>query len=350
MNFLLNRFEKINHPLEILEENQILALNNFKNKITDNHYQFEEVPCLCGQNHSILISPIDRYGLSVPTRLCRNCGLMWTSKRLTQPSLEKFYQEDYRAIYVGNPQAPESFFNNQVEQGKRIYEFVKSHLELERRENLTVFEIGCGAGGILMPFKLANCSVFGCDLGAEYLQKGREKGLVLEEGEAEVLSKYGKADLVILSHVLEHFPVPLSSLNEITKLLKDDGCIYIEVPGILNIHRSYKDILLFLQNAHLYHFTLTSLIYFMNQANFQLVKGNQYIQALFQVRKTTELSQTTNKKESFWKILIYLYWVELERRFHFWEIQQKIWAKMMKKIRNVLGDKLIDDVKTKLAK
>lgn len=317
MEFILSKFKKYKDFIQTLNQKQISAIDAFQEKIINSEYEFEEVACLCGNERGLLITLTDRYGLSVPTQLCPKCSLMWTSKRLTQSSLTKFYQEDYRAIYVGNPPDPEAFWNNQVEQGKRIYEFVRPHLELENRKSLTIFEIGCGAGGILIPFKQANHNVFGCDFDAEYLEKGRDKGLILEKGEAQVLSKYGKADLIVLSHVLEHFPDPLVSLEEIKKLLKDDGYLYIEVPSIFNIHNSYKQTLIFFQNAHLYHFTLNTLIALMNKVNFRFIKGNQHIESLFQIGK----EKTSNlRKESFWKILAYLYWgVEIERKKLFYK-------------------------------
>lgn len=348
MKFLTSRFSKVNQPIEILNQKQYHALKKFEEKIANGDYQFEEVSCLCGNNKdkAILISPIDRYGLSVPTYLCQNCALMWTAKRLDRLGLEKFYQEDYRAIYVGESQAPKSFFDNQVERGKQIYEFVKPHLDLSNGVNPTIFEIGCGSGGILMPFKVANCSVFGCDLGSEYLEKGREMGLVLEQGESDVMGQYGKADLIILNHVLEHFPDPYSSISQISKLLKENGYIYIAVPGIFAIHRTYGDILLFLQNAHLYHFTLANLVALMKIFDFSLVKGNESISALFQKNSH---SQQKIKPESFNKILIYLYFLEIERRFHLWELSQKLRFKAMQKVRNIFSDELVDTLKVKLS-
>lgn len=349
MSFLFQRTKNVNKPLANINEQQRLAIDKFKNKVKNHLYELEEVSCLCGneKNNSILISPIDRYGLDVPTHLCCRCGLIWTSKRLTQTSLEKFYQEDYRAIYVGEPQAPESFFNDQVEHGTIIYKFVKDHINLENLNDITVFEIGCGAGGILIPFENANWNVFGCDLGKEYLEKGREKGLTLEWGEAKVLKKYGKADLIILSHVLEHFPDPIHSLNQISKLLKENGYLYIEVPGIFNIHSCYKDILFFLQNAHLYHFTLTRLIALMNYANFKFIKGDECIHSLFQKQSQP---QANIRLESYQKVLFYLYLTEIERKIQIRELVQRLRIRFMRKTRALLGDDLIDQIKTKLLK
>jgi len=309
-HWLLYRLFNQTEPIEQLNSTQRSALEIFKRKIRDGEYLFENVSCLCGEKDSILISTHDRYGLSVHTHLCRHCGMMWTSPRMREDSLTKFYEIDYRPIYVGSPQAPDSFFREQVEHGKRMYDYVKSDIEKSSKDRLKVFDIGCGGGGALLPFKDNGWIPFGCDLGEEYLIRGREEGLILEHGDSRSLSLYGPANLVILSHVLEHFSYPLKNLNEVSKLLADDGYIYIEVPGIFKIHDTYGDVLLFLQNAHLYHFTLNTLSSLMAQAGFKLIKGDENICALFQ--KSANIEKRSEENESS-KILQYIYLTEIYR-------------------------------------
>ena len=224
---------------------------------------------------------------------------------MTTTSLDRFYNEDYRSIYVGEAKAPTLFFEEQMHQGQRILGFVAPLMKSNIQP--TVFDVGCGAGGTLVPFRDSGWNVFGCDIGGDYLESGRAAGLTLEQGDATSLQPYGPTNLLILSHVLEHLPNPLSSIKQLANLLTPDGYLYIELPGIFNIHRSYKDILLFLQNAHLYHFTLTSLCNLMQSAGFRLVKGDEYIHALFQ-RDTPIRTRLPNNQ--FIKVMTYLFAVE----------------------------------------
>jgi hypothetical protein len=122
---LFNQAESI----EQLNDAQQQALELFKRKIANNEYSFEDVPCLCGETEGILIGTRDRYGLEVHTHLCEHCGIMWTSPRMTEDSLKRFYEDDYRSIYIGDPQAPESFFREQVEHGEIIYNYIKSRIQ-----------------------------------------------------------------------------------------------------------------------------------------------------------------------------------------------------------------------------
>lgn len=258
------------------------ALESFKEKIRDGFYSFEEVTCLCEKKDSLVVSEVDRYALPVRTNLCKHCGLMWTSPRMTDASLIEFYNHDYRPMYSGDKKASELFFDEQVNHGRFIYWFITENIGAVA--NFSVFDVGCGAGGILLPFKEVGCSVAGCDLGREYLDYGRTQGLTLEHGDFNSLKHYAPADLVILSHVLEHFPNPLASLKGISSLIKENGYLYIELPGVFNIHNSYGSFPLFLQNAHLYHFCLESLKNLLASSGFTFVVGDETIYAIFQKR------------------------------------------------------------------
>jgi hypothetical protein len=131
-------------------------------------------------------------------------------------------------------------------------------------------------------------------------------------------------------------------------VLANDGYVYVELPGILSIHRTYGDILLFLQNAHLYHFTLATLTFLMAKAGFRLVKGDEYIHALFQRANNASLIA---RKNQYHKVLTYLYFAELYRLYrishlsHFVHIMRRLAVKIT---RYVLGDSLVDSMKGKL--
>jgi 2-polyprenyl-3-methyl-5-hydroxy-6-metoxy-1,4-benzoquinol methylase len=339
-DLIFKRLQKIEKPIEKLNDYQKLALDNFINKLNNNFYSFEEVSCLCGSKNSSIVGKKDRYALDVQTHLCKDCGMMWTSPRMSENSLTEFYECDYRSIYVGEEQAPEDFFNEQVKHGEYILNFIG--IDKEKIRNFNVFDIGCGAGGILMPFKKIGCSTVGCDLGSKYLEKGRQEGLILEHGATSVLKKYDRADLVILSHVLEHFSDPLKNLLEISEIINNCGYLYIELPGVLKIHKNYQDTLLFLQNAHLYHFTLTSLTALMSKAGFRLVKGDEYIHALFQ--KDTNVVSTQHQNQ-FYQVILYLYFVEFERIFRVLFAFSWLKCKIKNILKMLIGKTLVNELK-----
>lgn len=307
---IFNRFQFLSEPILPLSDSQYIALNRFKNKLNSQYYSIEEVPCLCGSTDSFLIAKVDRYALPVQTHICNNCGIMWTSPRMTEDSLIQFYNQDYRGIYVGDPQAPDDFFFDQVKHGKEILEYLEPIFRSEESGLGTVFDVGCGAGGVLLPFKEVGYRTFGCDLGLNYLQRGLDEGLSLHQGSAEILRQYGNANLIILSHVLEHFSNPVEKLYDIAKMLDEGGHLYIELPGIFNIYKTYGDFLLFLQNAHLYHFTLQTLTQVLNQIGFELIKGDEQIRALFKKKSAPITNYSIQRSQD---ILTYVLIGELMR-------------------------------------
>ena len=142
---LLRRFFIFDHPQEKLSETQHQSLCEFERKVQQGTYKFENVSCLCGDPGGILMTERDRYCLPVKTYLCTSCGTLRTSPRLDEPSLSTFYEQDYRSIYVGNPQAPDEFFEQQENTLpihwdyklaiKNIYIYILSSLESELDSN-----------------------------------------------------------------------------------------------------------------------------------------------------------------------------------------------------------------------
>lgn len=341
---LIYRTQKLKKPLEQLSDLQKDALNRFSEKVSKGYYKFEKSSCLCGKEDGALISSRDRYTLPVNTNLCRACGSMWTTPRMTEDTLSNFYEEDYRPIYVGAEESSDDFFTNQINQGEKIYRFTKPYIK--DAKEFKVFDIGCGAGGVLIPFKKSGCQTFGSDLGSQYLQRGRDEGLTLENGEAVSLRQYGSANLIILSHVLEHFPYPLKSIQEIASLLVDEGYVYVELPGVFSIHKTYGDTLLFLQNAHLYHFTLNTLASLMAKAGFKLVQGDESICALFQKTNSVIETDSTNQYQ---KVLRYLYFVEIERIFHVYRMAHRVSTIFKRRLKLVLGQDFVNKLKQTLS-
>ena len=123
----------------------------------------------------------------------------------------------------------------------------------------------------------------------------------------ELLKDEKKYDLIILNHVLEHFLDIEQEVDVISKLLKKEGILFVAVPGIKALVNSYgNDFLRYLQNAHVYDFTLGTLEQVMNKYGFELVTGNENVNAIF---KYTGVKQKI-EKNYFLDIMSFLYQLE----------------------------------------
>lgn len=265
------------------------AINQFEEKIKTGEYILDNLNCpLCDNSKSTLLYNRDRYGIKINTVICDRCGLLRSDPYYTQSTLNKYYQNEYRLIYTNSQKATDEFFEDEINTGKNILKFISKSVNIDFT-NMKVYEIGAGAGGILIPFKEIGADVYGCDLGSEYIEYGIKKGINMVHGNSSTLKQFGKADLIILNHVLEHFREPVQELGEILSLLNDGGYIYISVPGVKSHLLSYGTFKKYLQNAHAFHFTLATLNMLMMKFDYGLVIGNEKVQSLFTKKESIKM-------------------------------------------------------------
>ncbi len=315
MHMISLRYDNDGKPLLKLNELQLRMKQQIEQKVESGVYEFETVSCLvCDGVDFELLSKKDRYGLYFPVVVCRDCGLIQTNPRMNQVAYNEFYNIEYRKLYVGSENPTSEFFQIQYEKGRRIFEYLKDKGFLGVFENGCVLEVGCGAGGILYYFKQQGCRVKGIDLGEAYIEYGRSQyDLDLSLGTIHTLELDESPDLIIYSHVLEHILVPNEELQKVYDTLRDEGLLYIEVPGIKNLMSSYEmDFLRILQNAHTYHFTLTSLANLLSKNDFELLSGNQKVNSVFGKAKNKGL--LGGIKDEYLSVIEYLQKVERFRR------------------------------------
>ncbi|MDY0313543.1 MAG: class I SAM-dependent methyltransferase [Bacteroidales bacterium] len=321
---LSSRFKNDGKSIYKLNEIQLQAKADIELKIAKEQYKFEEINCSsCGSKSYELLAEKDRYGLKYYTRICKDCGFVYVSPRMTEESYAEFYNNEYRKLYVGENIASEKFYEDQVFRGKRIFQFINSHYELNNKK-LDILEVGCGAGGILSVFKENGHNITGIDLGEEYLNYGKEKHkLNLIKTSLKDIDENYKADIIIYSHVFEHILNLEKELNTIKEHLKENGIIYIEVPGIKYVHKTYEmNFLKYLQNAHVYHFSLNSLSRILQKNNFNLVYGDEQIRTIFKLKIDIEDKVFKNEYST---VLEYLTKIEKMRVFNIFRFKKIRW-------------------------
>lgn len=263
---------------EKITDSQLRSIEKLKVKIKSGEYKLIENECLCSNKDKsidIVIAEKDRYGLPIKSVLCGKCGIIRSSIIFDNDSIIKFYSEEYRDIYTSKDSngTPADFFNDQINRGKFLFSTFSKIVG--DKIGLKVFEIGCGAGGILLPFMEQNNSCSGSDYDTDYLEYGKKMGLDLKYGDFENILADESVDLVILSHVLEHLTNPIQEMNKMIKKVKPNGYLIVEVPGIFIIDKAYFNPILYLQNAHVYSFYKDFLGVFYPTLGLKVIYGDE---------------------------------------------------------------------------
>lgn len=220
-------------PFAVLNQVQLDVRNQLNEQIRNNNLQYEDVPCLCGNNDYDVICTIETYGLDQQTVICRYCGLSRSNPRLTETEYQHFYVSDvYRLLYCANINedikarfdAPDKHYND----SKNILERVRKFKQIDG--STSILEFGSGAGYNLWSFFKAGANCTGIDYSKKSVEIGKEYGLNILQGGLEKIE--GQFDIILLCHNLEHLPDPIAALKQIKSHLTTDGLVYISVPNI----------------------------------------------------------------------------------------------------------------------
>lgn len=268
--------------------------------------------CACGSNDLEIIEKKDRFGLAFNSLICNKCGLINTNPRIKEESLEYYYKNLYHYLTFDTESLEniKSLFSDN--QGNKIYNIVKDHLE--SKESIKVLEIGCGTGSVLNEFKneaekdKIKVTLFGTEYNDQCVENCIKNGInILSNNLESIESCELKYDLIILSHVFEHFINLNKNLNIINNLLKEDGILYIEVPGVQSIHNNkyYKSSFIkYLSHAHIYNFSLEALKTILSQNNFICLYGNQNVESIFKKGSTETIFKGSNDNKVYLKSLV----------------------------------------------
>lgn len=187
---------------------------------------------LCENNRSTTFDQRDFRGYQVVNKLCRNCGLVYQSPRMTNSELQIFYRSEYRQVYQGS-KAPAK---KDLAVQKARSEILANVLEAAGVEKIRRYaDIGSSSGLLLEKIhEDFQCQVIGIEPGEAYRDYSENKGLKIYDS-LDSVRRAGEAafDLISMIHVLEHISDPVEYLKQLRKtFLSSDGNILIEVPNL----------------------------------------------------------------------------------------------------------------------
>jgi len=287
-----------------------------------------KLSCLiCGRAPFKEIGQVDRYGFYYPTGICKRCGNVQQIEYYDSDTLDDFYANYYRDIYLGQP--PQDLFEEQLTRGSGILSFVTPFIPGGH-----ILEIGTGAGGILKAFKDAGTyDVHGLDFDERYIGYGRSQGIEITQGGIGDVEKGKTFDLIIVSHVLEHVVDPSAFLADAKKLLKESGKIYIEVPSLNQVFNGGYgfDLLFYFQNAHVIHYSVDILRILLKQCGLNVLKMDDLICCICEKDDTQIIDEDERYKGLYKKQEDLLASIERRRWWRQFPLPKKISKKFIRK-------------------
>ncbi len=202
-------------------------------------------------------------------RVCKTCGLVFQSPRMTDEELDRFYADEYRQLYQGSQGPNPKDLAIQASRAETLVRFIKEAAQAGRLPNpaspMRHLDIGCSAGLLLQRFQLAfNLTPTGIEPGTVYRGYAQAQGIEVYQSLDELASQPKQFDWISLAHVLEHIAEPVDYLVNLRQnWLKPDGWLLIEVPNLYG-HDCFEV-------AHLVSYSPQTLKQTLKQAGFQVV-------------------------------------------------------------------------------
>lgn len=297
------RFRKDYIPFE-LTQNQKDARSLFLNEVhkKDNYTQTTECP-YCGYKVFNVISKVERRGLPSEIVICDSCDGCFKSAIL-KPDANKFHYEKVSLLLRGkelDENSIKELFKNRVKQfAYPRYYFILHFLRLLTSRDI-IMEFGCNDGANLFPWKENGFEVFGIDLDSHVVEFGKKIGLNIACGDfLNYDFSYKKPKLIIISHVLEHVRDINLALDRLYEIIRPDGYIFIESPGI-RVH-SIRNPLAYFDIEHNYNFDLASLRRLLLKKSFKMIYADEYIRIICTPSENKNIITKSNTCISFNKI------------------------------------------------
>lgn len=132
-------------------------------------------------------------------------------------------------------------FDQQVDNSRSyVFPFIEHSKPI--KAGMNIMEVGCGEGGVLLPFAEVGCSCVGVDLDPvridiandflkEHVASGKMEFLLQNIYEPSFFERFeGHFDVIMLKDVIEHVPEQEKFIPYLAKLLKPDGQIFFGFP------------------------------------------------------------------------------------------------------------------------
>lgn len=189
---------------------------------------------------------------------CLGCGLIFINPRPDRKEIKRFYPDAY------GPHAEThgpTHSHRLSSLRRRIYSLFYNYPLCNRKNGILlkalllpvkwavgkntipfqgegkILDIGAGSGSFLASMKALGWDPYGVDISLEAVKRARRLGVKMFQGEVQDASfPEWFFDVITLRAVLEHVHHPVETLQEVHRILRDRGIVYVVVPNISGLN------------------------------------------------------------------------------------------------------------------
>ncbi len=203
---------------------------------------------------------------------CHNCGLYFLEEKPSAADVEKYYKTSYYRLPFFMSAIKNIFRDFRcASQAAYLNELIPGPIA-DRR----ILEVGANDGRLLRYFSRKNSAI-----GLEYSDKSREfarKKYGIKLSDSDISEVKDRFDLVLLSHVFEHFLDMESVLSKIREILNDGGYVFLETTNSPRFDNcaEWDDKYLSGELSHIYNFSVKSLKLLADKHKFRIVSLDRF--------------------------------------------------------------------------
>jgi len=217
---------------------------------------------ICDQNSSLPFTVKEARTLLI----CEDCRHIWFAQTPTERELLDYYAADYTSVHL----------QEDLQESQAAY--YRSHAK-ELRDladgPIAIADVGCSIPVFLREAAEESSRRIGVDLSSEAHELGRQWGIEMTTPE-DFLQDIPDESLDVLrySHVLEHLPDPLGTIETQVAKVKRGGIVYITQPNfpVLRAEPTTVDLHDSVWPSHLHFFNPLSAIAMLERVGLQLVR------------------------------------------------------------------------------
>lgn len=204
--------------------------------------------------------------------VCKKCGFHFTNPRPTAEALAPYYKSDK---YLSHSHANQGILGGLYQQIRKYTLRKKYELVSSIKDGESILDIGCATGQFLNEFKKRGWHCIGIEPdkeASEFAHKTYDLK-VFDEEKLDTLEAQS-FDVISMWHVLEHVSDLSKRMEDLRRLIKDNGSLFIALPNLdsWDAHYYQKYWAGLDVPRHLYHFKKENVELLFNKYGFTMHK------------------------------------------------------------------------------